>query len=149
MVPELISKDDIVYPHEHQKYVSDEPHFRRVWQHYREHTLKLRFAYLVEQGEISQEDADTFKRYVDLNGTLSLNLYFWGKHDKLGDVSDHGDYQATARVMEKLGLEGVTINFNSTQAHEEQFWDQYDYLMELSEKDLRKQLPYIVTDPKQ
>ena len=48
MVPELISKDDIVYPHEHQKYISGEPHFRRVWQHYREHTLKLRFAYLVE-----------------------------------------------------------------------------------------------------
>ena len=51
--------------------------------------------------------------------------------------------------MEKLGLDGVTINFNSTQPHEEQFWDQYDYLMELSEADLRKQLPYIVTDPKQ
>ncbi len=41
MVPELISKDDIVYPHEHQKYISDEPHFRRVWQHYREHSFKL------------------------------------------------------------------------------------------------------------
>ena len=31
MVPELLSKDDIVFPHEHQQYVSDEAHFRRVW----------------------------------------------------------------------------------------------------------------------
>jgi hypothetical protein len=47
MVPELISKEDLVYPHEMPKYISDEPHFRRVWQHYREHIFKLRYAYLV------------------------------------------------------------------------------------------------------
>jgi len=37
MVPELLNKDEIVYPHEQQRYLSDEPHFRRVWQYYREH----------------------------------------------------------------------------------------------------------------
>lgn len=47
LVPELISKEDMVYPHEQQRYLSEEPHFRRVWQHYREHMFKLRFAYLV------------------------------------------------------------------------------------------------------
>lgn len=138
LVPELISKDDIVYPHEHQKYVSSEPHFRRVWQHYREHVFKVRFAYLVEQGEISSEDADAFTRYVDLNGALSFNLYFWGQHDKLGDLSGDEGYQATVRVMEKLGLDGVHIDFNTSKPHELQFWDQYDYLMELSENDMRK-----------
>jgi len=48
MVPELVSKEDMIYPHEMAKSVSEEPHFRRVWQHYREHIFKLRFAYLVE-----------------------------------------------------------------------------------------------------
>lgn len=31
MAPELISKDDLVFPHEHLKIVSNEPHFRRMW----------------------------------------------------------------------------------------------------------------------
>ncbi len=66
MVPELVSKDDMIYPHEHQRYVSAEPHFRRVWQHYREHMFSLRFALLVEDGQISQEDADAFRQFVDL-----------------------------------------------------------------------------------
>ena len=53
MAPELISKDMLVYPHEQAKYIPDEPHYRRVWQHYREHIFRLRYAYLVDQGEIS------------------------------------------------------------------------------------------------
>jgi hypothetical protein len=28
--------------------LSNEPHFRRVWQHYREHSFRLNFARLVE-----------------------------------------------------------------------------------------------------
>jgi len=31
MAPELIRKEDIVYPHEMQPTISSEPHFRRVW----------------------------------------------------------------------------------------------------------------------
>jgi hypothetical protein len=53
MAPELISKDDILYPHEVQEQVSQEPHFQRLWQHYREHIMKTRFAVLIEEGEIS------------------------------------------------------------------------------------------------
>ena len=53
MCPELLSKDDLVFPHEQSKYIPDEPHFRRVWQHYREHMFRLRYAYLVDQKQIS------------------------------------------------------------------------------------------------
>lgn len=31
MCPELISKEDLVYPHEMAKSIPDEPHYRRVW----------------------------------------------------------------------------------------------------------------------
>jgi hypothetical protein len=31
MAPELIRKEDIVYPHEMPAQISSEPHFRRVW----------------------------------------------------------------------------------------------------------------------
>jgi hypothetical protein len=53
MAPELLSKEDLVYPHEQPKYLPDEPHFRRVWQHYREHIFRYRYSYLVEEGQIS------------------------------------------------------------------------------------------------
>ncbi len=53
IAPELIDKDKIVYPHEHSPYVSNEPHFRRMWQHYRELHLKNRFVQLLENGVIS------------------------------------------------------------------------------------------------
>lgn len=53
MAPELISKEDIVFPHEMPQLITTEPHFRRVWQYYREHIFKLRFAQLVEAGGIS------------------------------------------------------------------------------------------------
>ena len=78
-MPELLSKDDIVYPHEHQSYISDEPHFRRVWQHYREHTFKARFAHLVDQGDISQEDASNFKDFINMANVPSFNLYIYAK----------------------------------------------------------------------
>jgi hypothetical protein len=31
MAPELIKKEDMVFPHEIQRHLSTEPHFRRVW----------------------------------------------------------------------------------------------------------------------
>jgi len=31
MAPELLNKDEIVFPHEHGQRVSQEPHFQRVW----------------------------------------------------------------------------------------------------------------------
>lgn len=58
MVPELINKDEVLYPHEHVNYLSNEPHFRRVWQHYREYQLQMRFQQLVNDGQISEQDAD-------------------------------------------------------------------------------------------
>lgn len=37
LAPEILKKDDIIFPHEMPPQISNEPHFRRVWQHYREH----------------------------------------------------------------------------------------------------------------
>lgn len=44
LAPEIIKKEDMVFPHEMAPRISDEPHFQRVWQHYREHTFKCRLA---------------------------------------------------------------------------------------------------------
>jgi hypothetical protein len=57
MVPELIPKEDLIYPHEIPKLVSNEPHFRRVWQHYREHIFRTRFDELVSENKLTEQEA--------------------------------------------------------------------------------------------
>lgn len=144
LVPELISKEDMVYPHEHQRYLSEEPHFRRVWQHYREHMFKLRFSYLVEEGKISESDAAAFRDYVDLNGGASFTSYIYAS---MGLLQQDAGFEAAARVMEALGLNTVQICRKTAQPYEEQFWDQYDVIFELTEDGMAREIPTFVTDP--
>lgn len=144
LVPELLSKEDMVYPHEHQRYLSEEPHFRRVWQHYREHMFKLRFAYLVEEGIISEQDAAAFREYVDFNGGASFTTYLY---TSLGQIPKDASFESATRVMKALGLSHVEIDRKSAEPYETQFWEQYDVLFELSEEGLARELPAFVTDP--
>ena len=144
LVPELLSKEDMIYPHEHQRFLSEEPHFRRVWQHYRDHTFKLRFAYLVEEGIISEVDAAAFREYVDFNGGASFTTYLY---TTLGLLPQDQGYEAAARVMEALGLHRVEISRKTAEPYESQFWDQFDVIMELTEEGLARELPVFITDP--
>lgn len=119
LVPELISKDDIVFPHEQPATLPDEPHFQRIWQHYREHIFKVRFAQLVEEGHISSQDADEFKKFVGLHNTPTFNLYLYGRLGQLPHLENDSGYQATLRVMEKLGLDHITIDRKSAEPYEQ------------------------------
>ena len=49
--------------------------------------------------------------------------------------------------MEKLGLDHIEIDKKSAQPYEEQFWEQFDYLQNLTEEEMKKELPYFITDP--
>lgn len=64
----MIKKENLIFPHEMGPSISSEPHFQRVWQHYREHMFKLRFAQLVQQGEISEGDAAAFNEFIGPTG---------------------------------------------------------------------------------
>jgi hypothetical protein len=150
MAPELLNKDEIVYPHEHGQMVSQEPHFQRVWQHYREHSLRLRFQYLLEQGTISEEDAKAFSEFVDLAGMPSINVYLLGTHyHSAEELADNEGFQATKRVFEALQLNELPIDTNSSELPEKQFWRKLDFVFELTEEGLREELPYFVTDPRE
>lgn len=72
--------------------MSDEPHFRRIWQYYREHMFKIRFAQLVESGGITQADADAFKNFIDMNNVPSFNLYIYGKLGQLSHLESDAGY---------------------------------------------------------
>jgi len=147
LAPELISKDDILYPHEQPKDLPNEPHFRRVWQHYREHTFRMRFAYLVKEGIISQQEAKSFRNFTDLANVPTFNLYIYAKLGQLQHLKQDPGYQATLNVMEKLGLDKVKFDTKTSMPYEQQFWEQFDILMELNEEDMMKEVPAFVVDP--
>jgi len=147
LAPELIKKDDLVFPHEQQDYLPTEPHFRRVWQHYREHTFNLAFANAVENDSITQDDADAFHRFVGSQQSPCLNIWIMAKSGKLEHMREDADFQATMRVMSAMGLDNVEFNFKSTQPLEDQFWNQFDGMYELSEEGMKSDLPIMVTDP--
>lgn len=49
--------------------------------------------------------------------------------------------------MEALQLNKIEIDRKTAQSYEEQFWDQFDVIFELSEDGLNRELPAFVTDP--
>ena len=135
--PELIKKEDIVYPHEEQT-ISTEPYFRRIWQHYREHTFRLRITQLVEENVVSVEDAEATRRFLSLRtGSPALTTYLYAQLGRLPNIESNPDFHATQRVMEKLGLDNIDVDRKSAQPYEEQFWAQFDILQQLSEQDLK------------
>ncbi len=92
IAPELLSKEDMVYPHEQPPRITEEPHFRRVWQHYRIHMFKLRVANLLEQGQVSEEDVDLMKKFTSLQNQPSFNLYIYGRLGKMPHLEHDPGY---------------------------------------------------------
>lgn len=121
-----------------------------MWQHYREHSLRIRFQLLIEEGQITQEDADAFSSYISLSRMPSVTVYLLGKHfDETGAMAANEGYRATARVFEAMQLNEIPIDLNSSEKPDFQFWRHLDYLFELSEEGLREELPFFVVDPRQ
>lgn len=147
LAPEIIKKEDIIFPHEAYPDITNEPHFRRVWQHYREHIFRCRFAQLVEAGEISEEDAKTFSSWVGLTGHPTFNIYILARTGKLDHLQGNEGFQATMRVLDTMGLGAIKFSDVSAQPFEEQFWEQFDGVFALSEKEMRSELPNFITDP--
>lgn len=147
LAPEIVKKEDLIFPHEQTPYLSNEPHFRRVWQHYREHSFRLAFATMVEEGEISKEDAEAFSKFVGMNSTPAFNIYIMARTSKLDHLKDDAGFQAAMRVMTTLGMDTMQFNLLSAEPLEEQFWNQFDGMYDLTEADMKADLPLFITDP--
>lgn len=84
--------------------------------------FKLRVAFLVQEGEISQEDADAFRKFTSLNSQPTFSIYLYGKLGQLPHLENDAGYQATVRIMDKLGLDQIKIDRKSAEPYEQQFW---------------------------
>lgn len=148
LTPELIKKEDCWFPHEQPASISTEPHFRRAWQHYREHSFKTNFLALVEDGTISKEDASAFEKFVGLNSTPAFNIYIMARQGQLAHLQNDAGFQATMKVMGQLGLDAMEFDTKHTaEPLEEQFWNQFDGIYDLTEQEMKDELPLIITDP--
>jgi len=147
MAPEMVKKENMIFPHEQGPQITQEPHFRRVWQHYREHMFKLRFAQLVESGEISASDAQNFHAFIGPTNQSCFNVYIMARCGLLDHMQSDAGFQATMHVMTTMGLDAVEFNDKTAMPTEEQFWSQFDGVYELTEAELKRELPNIVTDP--
>ena len=147
LAPEIIKREDMVLPHELPPRLPDEPHFQRVWQFYRQHVLKLSFDGAVESGAISQDDANKFTQFVGMTNTPTFSLFILARSGKLAHLERDEGYQATIKVLGALGLGQVAITHTTAMPVEEQFWQQFDVINDLTESSMRKELPNFISDP--
>lgn len=73
MAPEIIKPEAMLFPHEFPKRVPQEAHFQRVWQHYREYSLRSAISDAVNGGRLTQGDADSALRFLSGGRTLSVS----------------------------------------------------------------------------
>lgn len=148
MCPELMRKEDCVFPHELAPRLPNEPHFLRVWQHYREHTFKNTIAELVDEKHISAEDQAAFARFCGGQDAPAFHLIIMAKQGQLEHMREDADFQAALRVMEALGFDAMEIDTSNTAkpAHQ-QFWEQFDEIFELTEATMREDLDTFIADP--
>lgn len=83
LAPEMIKKEDMVFPHEMAPQISSEPHFQRVWKHYRSHALKSAICAAIDDGAITAEDASLSSNFLGMTskteGVPSVTLYCLAK----------------------------------------------------------------------
>ena len=114
LAPEILKKENLIFPHEQSPQISNEPHFMRVWQHYREHIFRLRFARQIEAGDIKAEDAATFSKWVGMTGHPTFSIYLMARAGELDHLQNDEGFKATMRVLEAMGL--GTIQFDDKSA---------------------------------
>jgi len=148
LTPEIVKKEDFLYPHEMGAQISTEPHFQRLWLYFREHTLKQQIEAAVTDGSVSSEDAAAAQRFLGSSGRhLSVTNFVYAKAGLRPDVAGTDDFAATDRVMSAVGMNDVALSLTTAEDLETQFWNNLDSSYNLTEAGLREELPYFITDP--
>jgi hypothetical protein len=148
LAPEIVRKEDFLYPHEMGAQISTEPHFLRLWHYFREHTLKQQIEAAVTDGSVSAEDAAAAQKFLGSSGRhLSVSSFVYAKAGLRPDVASSEEFAATDRVMSAVGMNEVEISMLTAEDLETQFWNNLDATYNLTETGLREELPYFITDP--
>jgi hypothetical protein len=144
ITPEIFEKYDPDAAYEVQPFLSEEPHFRRVWNHYRQFQFNARVEFLINQGDLDSEDLAKARPYFDANGLPSPSLLNMAQKGLLGDVQNEPSYEAFTKVLKWLGLDTIEFDNATSAPIEEQFFEQFDSIFELNEAEMREHLPLFI-----
>lgn len=139
--------EDFQFPHEMGKFVSQEPHFQRIWQYYREHTLRSAVDSAVTAGKITSEDAQTFAKFIGQKHHLSVQQYVLAKQGLRPDLANDESFHTTDKVMSAIGMTSIPLSQLTAEPLEHQFWTNFDGQYQLNEISMREELPMFITDP--
>jgi hypothetical protein len=93
MVPELVKKEDMVLPHEWDKPLPDEAHFKRIWMHYRLFVLNSAVEELLEKGDITESEANAHYSFFSKSADFSsFSLFIHGKTGKFAELEKDPNY---------------------------------------------------------
>lgn len=146
--PEVLDKDEIIYPHEIQKAINSEPHFQRVWKTYQCYVLKDKAKAAVDAGKVSNEDMVAAGKFLGAKGSqMTVSNYVFTKVGLRPDLEQDEGYLATDRVMEAIGMNAEALNLNSAEDLENQFWSRVNWNYKLSEEGMKENLAIMITDP--
>jgi hypothetical protein len=147
MAPEIVKKDEIVYPHMIANQISEEPHFQRLWRTYQCYTLKEKAKTAVDEGKISNEDMVAAGKFLGAKGSqMSVSSYVYAKAGLRPALAEDPGFLAADRVMKAIGM-NVDINLNTAEDPENQFWTDVSGTFQLSEQGMKENLAIMITDP--
>jgi len=146
MAPEMFKGYQMLYPHEMPKQITNEPHFQRMWMHYREHSLRDAIREGVDTNKITSDDASHALKFLGKKNNLSVTQFVLGHMGARPDLAQDESFQACERVFKAIGLE-LHIDQLTAEPFESQFWKTFDHQFALTEIDMREKLPLFIADP--
>lgn len=149
ITPEMMEKfPDEPEEYEATPYLSTEPHYRRVWNHYRQFQFKTRIEHLIENGDLEADDVSRASKFFDSKGLPSATMFANAQRGVYGDLTNDPSWESFQKIAKWLGLDTIEFDHTTAEPLEEQFWRNFDQIFELTEEDMHKYLPIYVTDPK-
>ena len=145
MVPEIIKKEAMLYPHEMPKPLSQEAHFQRVWQLYRNTTLQHRILSCVDTGAISLETAKAAAKFLGSGNQMSISSYLLAKNGLRKDLTADKGFLATAACFKAIGFI-PKLSTVTAEPMESQFWMHFDHRFSLTEIGMKEALPVMIQD---
>jgi len=146
LTPELVPQRDFMLLHEYPKQICQEPHYQRVWNLYRQKTLRVAIQRAVEAGAVSDADEAAAIKFLGSRNSLSVAQFLQAREGLRPDVVGTDGYEATARVFEAIGAD-FPSNKTTARMYDDQFWFNFDQKYELTEIGMREELPGLISDP--
>jgi len=148
MTPELLKPEEILYPHEMGVEIPNEPHFKRVWQSYRDFTLLDSFNNAVKADKITAEEADAALNFIGLGKRMNMSMtnFILANRGLRQDLVNDEGYLAAEKAFAASGIK-IDLTQTTAMSFDDQFWYSYDEQQGLTEIEMRELIPQIMKNP--